>query len=42
MSKLIDTFSPHHLHGLPGDSKKINPIDVQTSAEYRAGQVAGA
>ena len=42
MSRQIDTISPHHLHGLSGDGKKINLIDVRTAAEYRAGHVAGA
>lgn len=42
MSKKIATILPQQLHAILKEGKKINLIDVRTSAEYRAGHVAGA
>ena len=42
MNKQVSTISPQQLHGMSVEGKKINLIDVRTTAEYRAGHVAGA
>jgi rhodanese-related sulfurtransferase len=42
MSKEVTRITPQELHAILDEDEKINLIDVRTTAEYRAGHVAGA
>ena len=42
MTNNVRSISPQQLHAIWQEGEKINLIDVRTSAEYRAGHIAGA